>query len=229
VTQACRVCGCTNDNCILCMALSGGPCWWVEKDLCSRCSPDQRGAGEILARDVACKIAETTAMPGVIVVLLDRSSFLHVGVATVDQPIAAPLHEIARGLHAACDRVLGTTAPLPPTLKERARCIHCMLEVAAVDDLPAIKQHATTCAASPVVQELARVREDLAALQRNLKPVDVVFDGPPGHESGRFVEVENGEGKSLNVGTWIDRKDGMWALRVWADCTPTSPKAVAGG
>lgn len=44
--------------------------------------------------------------------------------------------------------------------------------------------------------------------------VDVVFDGPPSHESGRFVEVEDEQGKSISFGEWIDRGDGMWALRI---------------
>ncbi|KKL64361.1 hypothetical protein LCGC14_2165810 [marine sediment metagenome] len=44
--------------------------------------------------------------------------------------------------------------------------------------------------------------------------LDVVFDGPPGHESGRFVEVEDPSGKSVCAGEWIDRGDGMWALRI---------------
>lgn len=30
----------------------------------------------------------------------------------------------------------------------------------------------------------------------------IIFDGPPGPEGGRFVEVENGEGKSVNAGEW---------------------------
>ena len=44
--------------------------------------------------------------------------------------------------------------------------------------------------------------------------VDVVFDGPPGPESGRFVEVEDMEGASVRAGVWIDRGDGYWALRL---------------
>jgi hypothetical protein len=44
--------------------------------------------------------------------------------------------------------------------------------------------------------------------------VDIVFDGPPGPESGRFVEVENQHGRSVNVGEWIHRPDGVWALRI---------------
>lgn len=44
--------------------------------------------------------------------------------------------------------------------------------------------------------------------------IDIVFDGPPGHESGRFVEVEDSTGKSIHVGEWIQREDGYWALRI---------------
>jgi len=44
--------------------------------------------------------------------------------------------------------------------------------------------------------------------------LDIVFDGPPGHESGRFVEVEDPTGKSVCAGEWIDRGNGFWALRI---------------
>ena len=45
------------------------------------------------------------------------------------------------------------------------------------------------------------------------KNIDVVFDGPPGPESGRFVEVER-DGKSISIGEWVQREDGLWALRI---------------
>jgi len=45
---------------------------------------------------------------------------------------------------------------------------------------------------------------------------DVVFDGPPSHISGRFVEVEDEQGHSINAGEWID--DGtFWRLRITPD------------
>lgn len=44
--------------------------------------------------------------------------------------------------------------------------------------------------------------------------VDVVLDGPPNADPGRFVEVETLEGRSTRAGRWIDRGDGTWALRL---------------
>ena len=45
------------------------------------------------------------------------------------------------------------------------------------------------------------------------KFIDIVFDGPPGPVCGRFVEVEDQDGKSINAGEWIQRDDGYWVLR----------------
>jgi hypothetical protein len=50
-----------------------------------------------------------------------------------------------------------------------------------------------------------------AALTRQ---IDIVFDGPPGPNSGRFVEVEDDAGRSVDVGDWIEREDRYWALRI---------------
>ena len=44
--------------------------------------------------------------------------------------------------------------------------------------------------------------------------IDIVFDGPPGPEGGRFVEVENQERKSIKFGEWVHRDDGYWVLRI---------------
>lgn len=44
--------------------------------------------------------------------------------------------------------------------------------------------------------------------------IDIVFDGPPSHKSGRFIEVENGKGESISVGEWLERGDGLWVLRI---------------
>lgn len=44
--------------------------------------------------------------------------------------------------------------------------------------------------------------------------VYVIFDGPPGPEAGRFVEVEDADGNSIRAGEWADRGDGYWSLHV---------------
>lgn len=46
------------------------------------------------------------------------------------------------------------------------------------------------------------------------KFVDIVFDGPPGPVTGRFVEVEDESGASISFGEWVERDDGFWALRI---------------
>jgi len=48
----------------------------------------------------------------------------------------------------------------------------------------------------------------------DMLPINIIFDGPPSHESGRFIEVETDDGKSINAGEWIKRTDGLWALRI---------------
>jgi hypothetical protein len=69
---------------------------------------------------------------------------------------------------------------------------------------------------------------ELAVLERTEPTgdyIDVLFDGPPSHESGRFVEVEDAERRSVNVGEWIERGDGLWALRL--PRPPSEPRSGA--
>lgn len=63
--------------------------------------------------------------------------------------------------------------------------------------------------------------EELLAQNRRMKmpnklnesqEIRIRFDGPPSHESGRFIEVENEEGASLNFGEWVEDVDGTWLL-----------------
>lgn len=41
---ACRVCGCTEDDCSGCIERTGMPCYWVEEDLCSACQESESKA-----------------------------------------------------------------------------------------------------------------------------------------------------------------------------------------
>lgn len=80
--------------------------------------------------------------------------------------------------------------------------------------------------------EIAKLRADLADARKKIvdcvavmdeqgkrlalqaQDTDILFDGPPGPEAGRFVEVEDMQRRSIRVGEWIDRGDGYWALRM---------------
>lgn len=45
------------------------------------------------------------------------------------------------------------------------------------------------------------------------KELHIVFDGEPGEAGGaQFVETELPDGRGVGVGTWIKRKDGLYAL-----------------
>lgn len=58
--------------------------------------------------------------------------------------------------------------------------------------------------------------------------INIVFDGPPGPEAGRFVEVETDDGASINIGEWVERPDGYWALRITElpNVKPSSPETA---
>lgn len=56
--------------------------------------------------------------------------------------------------------------------------------------------------------------------------VHVVFDGPPSHESGRFVECETPDGRSINAGEWHERSDGLWELRITLAALSAPPPQV---
>ena len=45
------------------------------------------------------------------------------------------------------------------------------------------------------------------------KPINIVLEGPPGPESS-FVEIETDDGKSIRLGNWAPRLNGLWSLRI---------------
>ena len=49
-----------------------------------------------------------------------------------------------------------------------------------------------------------------------LAAINIIFDGPPGPEGPRFIEVETDDGRSIRVGEWQQRQDGNWGLRIAA-------------
>ena len=47
-----------------------------------------------------------------------------------------------------------------------------------------------------------------------MRYIDVVFDAPPGPDGGRFVEVEDHNGKAISIGEWLESANGLWVLRI---------------
>lgn len=76
------------------------------------------------------------------------------------------------------------------------------------------------------------ISEEVADELRNLRAltyarsneIRIIFDGHPGPEAGRFVEVVNQDGFGVNVGEWVDRKDGYWELRIPKEGQPPGTK-----
>lgn len=52
----------------------------------------------------------------------------------------------------------------------------------------------------------------------------IVFDGPPGPEGGRFVEVESSSGRSIRAGEWKQRGK-FWVLELTPDDFPAEEEA----
>jgi len=46
-----------------------------------------------------------------------------------------------------------------------------------------------------------------------MEEIRIVFDGPPGPEGSRFIEVEDASGKSIAVGQWVENGK-VWELRI---------------
>jgi hypothetical protein len=46
-----------------------------------------------------------------------------------------------------------------------------------------------------------------------MQAINIIFDGPPGPNAGRFVEVETDDGKSISIGQWV-QKGNYWSLRI---------------
>lgn len=42
--------------------------------------------------------------------------------------------------------------------------------------------------------------------------IHVVFDGPPGRDMPTLIEVEDRNGRGIEVGQWRERPDGYWEL-----------------
>lgn len=80
----------------------------------------------------------------------------------------------------------------------------------AYDGVGVVNEETIIAAEAALDRLEARLRESPGEAET----IYVVFDGPPGPECGRFVEVEDATGKSIRIREWVDRGDGFWALRL---------------
>ncbi|MDD2878715.1 MAG: hypothetical protein PHZ23_15970 [Acidiphilium sp.] len=87
------------------------------------------------------------------------------------------------------------------------------MAAAQVDESPEDTSAMLTAARTHITAEI------LAGARVNERETRIVFDGPPGPKSGRFVEVEDANGTSFNAGEWHERPDGLWELRLHPSAT----------
>lgn len=94
------------------------------------------------------------------------------------------------------------------------RCAKCKRVL--YDGYPLVYDYRIYCRASGdegcLRAQLSLQHQEAEELKKGTT-VDIVFDGPPGPESGRFVEVESPPGVGIKFGQWVRRDDGYWVLR----------------
>lgn len=59
-------------------------------------------------------------------------------------------------------------------------------------------------------------------MENSAEYIDIVFDGLPDAEGPRFIEIEDQNGASIQIGEWVKRPDGYHALRI-----PRTPESLA--
>lgn len=133
------------------------------------------------------------------------------------QPAAAPINDELAAFQRATgcqtakellDKVIAEKAKQPAPSPADERAVHALDCQYILDDNPwAI----CTCGKGSPNNPRAASANEMGAEGAF---IDIVFDGPPSRESGRFVEVEDTQGRSFNAGEWIDRGNGLWALRI---------------
>ena len=83
-----------------------------------------------------------------------------------------------------------------------------MVRRCVIAHLPIDSLEAAYTMADDIVRSVAALRA------AGGQALNIVFDGPPGPVSGRFIEVENDAGVGVNAGEWSERPNGWWALRI---------------
>ena len=56
--------------------------------------------------------------------------------------------------------------------------------------------------------------------------INIIFDGPPGPEGPRFIEVEDEHGRSVRVGRWVESRGGLWSLQLRVEEGEIAPRSI---
>jgi hypothetical protein len=206
----------------------------------SRALPDATDAGEALVQQIAEALRSSPNgphlwLPGPTDL---APSFARAVLPLVEAQVAARTADLTRDMDMNWRRWKDAEAQVAPLRDEVEREVeHCEAlgrrverEVRARDAaesaLRQVREDLTALADAGYSGTHASInsswRADIAAVLARVGAADtqpegalnVIFDGPPSHESGRFVEVETDDGRSINAGQWIERPDGLWALRI---------------
>ncbi len=76
------------------------------------------------------------------------------------------------------------------------------------------RRTAIVAVASVGVAPMVAMADEVAGPSPKQEAINVIFDGPPGPQCGRFIEVETDDGRGTSAGEWIKRPNGRWALRI---------------
>lgn len=106
----------------------------------------------------------------------------------------------------------GSLEQLAADAREAVEDLELSTESNGMDDVFTARDRAASVLRDLVA--LVERNEDVATTVRETQLVDIVFDGPPEHEPGRFIEVEDMAGASVKAGEWFELDRGRWALRV---------------
>lgn len=81
--------------------------------------------------------------------------------------------------------------------------------------------NACDCREKMLADDLAALRARCEAAEKERDAIKarpvlrfIIGEEGPGPEAGRFIEVEDADGHSVNAGQWAQQEDGTWALTV---------------
>lgn len=164
----CRECGCTEQDCAGCIERTGGPCWWVEQDLCSACVPDKVQALRLLAEHAARSLALGYQLLGAIVIVSDPHTNVQASSFLAKHASSAPIRAIAALVDKAMAEQPGYDVKGGQLNPELVTCVYCGQEV-VLAETAAVRTHNMTCSESPAVQELTTQRAEVTRLLQCLK------------------------------------------------------------